>query len=325
MNRDSRIYVAGHEGLVGSALVDRLRREGYSRVITRTHEELDLTHHGAVEEFFENERPEQVFLAAAVSGGISVNMSRPAEFIHTNLAIQSSVINAAYIAGVDRLIFFGSSCAYPEGTSQPISEEALMTGRLEPTSEYYAIAKIAGMKMCEAYNRQFGCCFFSVIPATLYGPKDNFDDESSHVLAALVAKFHRALTLNEGMVALWGSGAPKREFLYIDDLAEACLFLMSIDEIELRDAVDEIGYVINVGSGVDYTISELANGIKNLTGYRGKISWDDTKPDGVKRKLLDSNRIMNLGWNPKTNLDDGLYKTYSWYRSHALAKSGEAS
>jgi len=316
--------VAGHQGLVGSALVDLLQREGYSRVITRTHEELDLTHHLAVEEFFKDERPEQVFLAAAVSGGIRANISRPAEFIHTNLAIQASVINAAHMAGVGRLIFFGSACAYPEGIPQPTSEEVLMTGGLEPTSEYYAIAKIAGMKMCEAYNRQFGCCFLSVIPATLYGPKDNFDFESSHVLAALVAKFHRARVLNEGTVVLWGSGEPRREFLYVDDLAEACLFLMSIDEIELRDAVDEIGYVINVGSGVDYTIAELAKGIKDLTGYRGEISWDDTKPCGAKQKLLDSDRIMNMGWSPKTNLDDGLYRTYSWYQSHALDESGEA-
>jgi len=277
-----------------------------------------------VEEFFKDERPEKVFLAAAVSGGIQANISRPAEFIHTNLAIQASVINGAHMAGVDRLIFFGSGCAYPEGIPHPTSEEVLMTGGLEPTSEYYAIAKIAGMKMCEAYNRQFGCCFLSVIPATLYGPKDNFDAETSHVLAALIAKFHRARVMNEETIVLWGSGEPRREFLYVDDLADACLFLMSTNETELRDAVDETGYVINVGTGVDSTIAELANGIKHLTEYQGNILWDDTKPDGAKRKLLDSHRIMNMGWSAKTTLDDGLDKTYSWYQSHALAGFGRS-
>ena len=319
MNQDSKIFVAGHRGLLGSSLVNRLRQNGYTGVITKSRGDLDLTDRRRVESFFDTERPEYVFLAAAAGGGIQANISRPAEFIHDNLAIQTSVINASQLTSARRLIFFGSACAYPEGITQPMREDYLMTGCLEPTSEYYAVAKIAGMKMCEAYNRQFGCCFLSVIPATLYGPNDNFDSESSHVLAALIAKFHRARVCDDESVVVWGSGTPRREFLYVDDLADACMFLMSMEESELRKALGETGFVVNVGTGADVTIMELASAIKGQTGYQGDILLDRSMPDGVASKMLDSSRIMNLGWSPNIALEDGIERTYSWYKRRAGA------
>ena len=323
MNKNSKIYIAGHRGLVGSALLRRLQARGYTNIVTRTHAELELTGQARVREFFGKEQPEYVFLAAAKVGGIQANLAQPAEFIHTNLAIQTSVIDAAHVTGVKRLIFFGSNCTYPRECPQPMREEYLLTGPLEPSSEVYAVAKISGMKMCDAYNRQYGTCFLSVIPATLYGPNDNFDSETSHVLSALLARFHRAREANEGEAIIWGSGRPRREFLYVDDLADACIFLATLDEAELRTAIEDCGWVLNCGSREDLAISELASLIKRAVGFQGEIQTDLSRPDGAARKLLDSSKIARLGWSPRVSLTDGIAMTYSWYRSRDAEEVGQ--
>lgn len=314
MNRQARIYVAGHRGLVGSALVRRMQAHAYTNIITRNHAELDLTDLASVRSFFELERPEYVFLAAAKVGGIQANSTYPAEFIQINLAIQTSVIHAAYLTGARRLVFFGSTCAYPGDCPQPMREEHLGSGYLEPTSEPYAIAKIAGMKMCQAYNRQYGTCFFSLIPATLYGPNDNFDARTSHVLSALLARFHQAKQAGQDSVVVWGSGAPRREFLYVDDLADACIFLMALEENRLRAAFQESGWVLNVGCGEDLTVMELASTIQQVVGFQGQTCTDPSRPDGAARKLLDSSKVRRLGWTPKVPLAEGIQRTYSWYQ-----------
>lgn len=305
MEKDSKVYVAGHQGLVGSALVRHLEAEGFRKIITRTRAELDLTDQKAVTSFFEAECPEYVFLAAAKVGGILANKSRPAEFIHQNLGIQDNIIHASYKTGVKKLLFLGSSCIYPKLAPQPIKEEYLLTGELEPTNKAYAIAKIAGIIQCQSYNEQYGTNFISVMPTNLYGPNDNYDLESSHVLPALIRKFHEAKQNNAESVTLWGTGSAKREFLHVDDLANACLFLMQ------EYSGSEI---INIGTGEDLPIKELAELVRTVVGYEGAIEWDNTKPDGTPRKLLDVSKLRGLGWKHRIKLTDGIRDTYDSYR-----------
>jgi len=310
MKRESSIFVAGHRGMVGSALVRALRAGGFENLILRDRSELDLTRQADVERFFATARPEYVLLAAAKVGGILANDSLPAQFIYDNLAIQTNVIDAAYRNGTRKLLFLGSSCVYPRLAPQPITEASLLTGPLEPTNEWYALAKIAGIKMCEAYRRQYGFNAISVMPTNLYGPEDNFDLTSSHVLPALLRKFHEAVERGSPTVEVWGSGAPRREFLHVDDLAAACLFLM--------ERLDEAGW-INVGAGTELTIAELAQTLARVTGFRGEVRFDFSKPDGTPRKLLDSSRMRALGWAPSISLEDGVRSTYDWYRSRRHA------
>jgi len=319
MRKSSRIYVAGHRGLVGSAIVRRLQAAGYTDIITRTHSELDLARQSEVEEFFEKERPEYVFLAAAKVGGIIANNTYPAEFIYTNLMIQTCILHAAYMSGVKKLLFLGSSCIYPKFAPQPIKEEYLLTGELEPTNEPYAVAKIAGIKMCQAYNRQYGTNFISAMPTNLYGPNDNFDLETSHVLPAMIRKFHEAKSLESEQpgpelqpVVLWGTGSPHREFLHVDDLADACIFLM--ENYDIEPGIDP--GLINIGTGKDITIRELAEMIRETVGFKGGIRWDTSRPDGTPRKLLDVTKLKSLGWRPKIGLKQGIKQTYDWYRTH---------
>lgn len=307
MRLDSRIYVAGHGGLVGSALVRRLTSGGYANLITRRRAELDLEDAAAVARFFEAERPEYVFLAAAKVGGILANSEYPADFLRANLAIELNVIEAARRAGVARLVFLGSSCIYPKLAPQPIKEEYLLTGPLEPTNEPYAIAKIAGIKLCEAYNRQHGTRFVSVMPTNMYGPGDNFDLAGSHVLPALMRKFHEAKVAGARTVTVWGSGTPRREFLHVDDMADACVFLM-----ERGDVTD----TVNIGTGEDVTIAEVAALVRGVVGFEGGIEYDRTKPDGTPRKLLDVARMRGLGWTARIGLREGLAATYEWFLGH---------
>jgi GDP-L-fucose synthase len=311
MKRENKIYVAGHRGLVGSAIVRRLRGAGYGNIVSRTHDDLELEDQRAVFSFFENERPEYVFLAAARVGGIQANNTYPADFIRSNLAIQCNVIEAAHRYGVTKLMFLGSSCIYPKHAPQPMKEEYLMSGYLEPTNQPYAIAKIAGIEMCRSYHRQFGCNFISVMPTNLYGPGDNFDLETSHVLPALVRKFHEAKMSSAPSVTLWGTGAARREFLHVDDMADACVFLMeSYDRSE----------IVNIGCGQDVTIGELAEMIARTAEYSGEITYDRSKPDGAPRKLLDVSVLDSHGWRPQIALPQGLADTYAWYvRSQAGA------
>lgn len=298
------IFVAGHRGLVGSAIVRRLERGGYRNLILASRSELDLTDQAAVRSFFEARRPDCVILAAAKVGGIMANSTYPADFIYQNLAIEVNVIHQAWLSGVKKLLFLGSSCIYPRMAPQPIREESLLTSALEPTNEAYAIAKIAGLKMCEYYNRQHGARFISAMPTNLYGPGDNFDLETSHVLPAMVRKFHEAKERGDRTVTLWGSGTPRREFLYVDDLADACVFLM-----ENYEGAE----FVNVGTGTDVTIRELAELVRRTTGFRGEVVWDGTKPDGTPQKLLDVSRMKALGWSASVGLEEGLKRTYDWY------------
>jgi GDP-L-fucose synthase len=353
MNKNSKIYVAGHTGLVGSAIYRKLKAEGYINLLTRSHRELDLIRQEKVQSFFESEKPEYVFLAAARVGGILANNSYPADFLYNNIMIQTNVIHSAYSSSVKKLVFLGSSCIYPRDCPQPMKEEYLLSGKLEPTNEPYAIAKIAGIKMCQSYNRQYGTCFVSIMPTNLYGPGDNFDLETSHALPALIRKFHEAKvrganllevkgrrleaggsegyrleavdrrqgngfergfasnlkrsappTPSGDFVTIWGTGAPRREFLYVDDLADAAIFVMN--------NYDENG-IINIGVGKDISISELAEMIKDIVGYSGGIRFDHTKPDGMPRKILDISRLESFGWRAKISLRDGIKQTYKWY------------
>ncbi|MCL6523649.1 MAG: GDP-L-fucose synthase [Thermoflavifilum sp.] len=301
MRHTDKIYVAGHRGMVGSAIVQRLKELGYHHLLLRSSAELDLRNQAAVFEFFKKERPDYVFLAAARVGGILANNTYRAEFIYDNLQIEANVIHAAYLNGVKKLLFLGSSCIYPKFAPQPIPESALLTGPLEPTNEPYAIAKIAGVKMCEAYRAQYGCHFISVMPTNLYGINDNFDLETSHVLPALLRKFHEARISGAPEVVVWGTGTPRREFLYVDDLADACVFLMNHPEEPS---------LINIGTGEDISIAELAELIQQVVGYTGKIVFDTTKPDGTPRKLLDVSRLHEMGWHHKTSLKEGIRKVY---------------
>ena len=307
MDAASRIYVAGHRGLVGSAILRRLRADGYSNLIVRDRSELDLLDTRAVNDFFASERPEYVFLAAARVGGILANSTRPAEFIYENLAIQTNVIEAARAHGATKLEFLGSSCIYPKFAPQPISEDSLLTGPLEPTNEWYAIAKIAGVKMAQAYRRQYGFGAINLMPTNLYGPGDNFDPESAHVLPALIRKFHEAKMMGDKEVVIWGTGSPRREFLHVDDLADAAVYLML--------HYDEEG-IVNVGTGEDITIRELAEMIGSIVGFEGRLAFDTSKPDGTPRKLLDVSRIRALGWTARIPLGEGIRSTYEWFQNH---------
>ncbi|MBS0576146.1 MAG: GDP-L-fucose synthase [Proteobacteria bacterium] len=307
MKTDSSIYVAGHRGLVGSAIVRRLLADGYANLLCASHTELDLTRQDAVEAYLAQHRPEYVFVAAAKVGGIHANDSRPAEFIRDNLAIQTNLIHAAWTAGVRKLCFLGSSCIYPKHAAQPMAEDALLTGPLEPTNEWYAIAKIAGIKMCQAYRRQYGFDAISLMPTNLYGPGDNFSLENSHVLPALIRKFHEAKASGATEVVMWGTGSPRREFLHVDDLAAAAVHLMR------HYSSDEI---VNIGVGHDISIRELAELVGEVVGYRGRIVNDTSKPDGTPRKLLDVSRLHALGWNAQIALRDGIAGTYDWYLRH---------
>jgi GDP-L-fucose synthase len=357
METDSRIFVAGHKGLVGSAITRKLQSEGYSNLVLRSHKELELMRQAEVEGFFKAEKPEYVFLAAAKVGGIMANNTCPAEFIYENLLVQSNVIHASYEAGVKKLLFLGSSCIYPRECPQPMKEGYLLSGKLEPTNEPYAIAKIAGIKMCQSYNRQYGTRFISVMPTNLYGPGDNFDLETSHALPALIRKFHEAKireanlaevggrrleakeekhdsapglkrsapptsserserSSNGSFVTLWGAGTPMREFLHVDDLADACVFLMKhYEESE----------IINIGVGKDISISELAELIKDIVGFKGSICYDPSKPDGTPRKLLDVGKLKRLGWQPKISLRQGIEMTYRWYVEEEVPKMPKVS
>lgn len=310
MDRDAKIYVAGHRGLVGSAIVRSLLASGYPNLVLRTHAELDLKNQSDVAAFFAKERPEYVFLAAAKVGGIWANQSYPAEFAYDNLMIQLNVIHQAYATGVKKLLFLGSSCIYPRQCPQPIKEDYLLSAKLESTNEAYAIAKIAGIKLCQAYNRQYGTRFISVMPTNLYGPGDNFDLEHSHVIPAMVHKFHLAKIFCLQELSLWGTGTPRREFLYVDDLADACLFLMNCYEN---------GEIINVGAGVDLTIRELARLVAEVVGFEGRIVFDPSYPDGTPQKLLDVSRLTEMGWQARIPLNQGLAATYEWFlQNHEL-------
>ena len=304
MEKTARIYVAGHGGRGGSAVVRKLRAEGFENIITRTSAELDLRRRSAVTSFFEAAHPEFVVLAAAKVGGIGANSHYPADFIYDNLTIETNVIDQAFSSSVTKLLFLGSSCIYPKESPQPIKEESLLTGPLEPTNEAYAIAKIAGIKMCQAYNRQHGTNFISVMPTNLYGPHDNFDLQNSHVVPALLRKFHEAQEERQSTVEIWGTGTPRREFLHVDDLADACLFLMNNYES---------GELINVGVGEDLAILDLAALIKDIVGFEGDIVFDRSKPDGTSRKLLDVGKLRSLGWQSKIGLREGIADTYRWY------------
>jgi len=304
MQSEGSIFIAGHSGLAGSAILRALQSRGYSRLIVRTHQELELTDARAVKDFFQQERPESVFLAAAKVGGIQANNTLPAEFLRENLLIQTHVLHEAWQAGVKKLLFLGSSCIYPKLAPQPIPESALLTGELEPTNDAYALAKIAGIQLCKAYRKQHGANFIAVMPTNLYGPQDNFHPEHSHVLPALLRRFHEAQRDGLQEVTVWGSGTPKREFLHSDDLASACLFLM-----EHYDSPE----IINIGWGQDCTIRELAEMIAKTVGYSGTLKWDDSRPDGTPRKVLDNRKLTALGWEPKISLQEGLRLTYQWY------------
>ncbi len=313
MNHDAKIYVAGHRGLVGSAIVRCLHKEGYSNLLTATSNELDLREQAEVRGFFSGEKPDYVFLAAARVGGILANSGYPADFIYQNLMIEVNVIESARQAGVEKLVFLGSSCIYPRLAPQPLKEEYLLTGSLEPSNEWYAVAKIAGIKLCQAYQRQYGCQFISVMPTNLYGPQDNFDSERSHVIPAMIRKFHQAKVDGEPEVIIWGTGTPRREFLHVDDCAEACVFLMN-------------GYsgkeIVNIGVGKDISIAELADRVRRIVGYEGKLVFDTGKPDGTPRKLLDTSRLNTLGWQAKITLEDGVRATYDWYLEHVSGAAG---
>ncbi len=311
MEKSSKIYVAGHRGMVGSAIIRKLQHEGFNNVITRTSNELDLTDHLSVQDFFKSEKPEYVFLAAAKVGGIVANNSFRADFIYENLTIQNNVIHNSYIHDVKKLMFLGSSCIYPKNAQQPLKEDYLLTGLLEHTNEPYAIAKIAGIKMCEAYREQYGCNFISVMPTNLYGINDNYHLENSHVLPALIRKFHEAKIGNKQFVAIWGTGTPKREFLFADDLADACCFLMQ----NYNDPK-----LVNIGTGVDISIKELAMLLKEIIGFEGELRFDETKPDGTPRKLLDVSKLHTLGWSHSTELKDGIRMAYADFLNNPLLK-----
>jgi GDP-L-fucose synthase len=326
MSQTPKIYVAGHRGMVGSAIVRQLLAQGHpaDRIITRAHAELDLTDQAAVGAFFETEKPDQVYLAAAKVGGIHANNTYPAEFIYQNLIMQANIIDAAFRNGVKKLLFLGSSCIYPKLAPQPMREDALLTGTLEPTNEPYAIAKIAGIKLCESYNRQYGTShgvdYRSVMPTNLYGPGDNYHPENSHVIPALIRRFHEAKVNNAPSVAIWGTGTPKREFLYVDDMAAACVHVMNLDKAAYEQHTRPMLSHINVGCGEDITIGEIAEAVCKTVGYQGEITFDHSKPDGTPRKLMDSSRLNALGWQVRVGLDAGLIAAYQDFLTNYASK-----
>jgi GDP-L-fucose synthase len=309
LTQNARIYVAGHRGLVGSAVMRSLQKRGFENLIVRSHQDLDLTEQSAVRQFFDANRPQAVIMAAARVGGIHANNSHPAGFLRDNLLIQDNVIDAAYRSGVEKFVFLGSSCIYPKMAPQPIKEDYLLTGPLEPTNEWYAIAKIAGIKMCQAYRREYGFNAISLMPTNLYGPGDNFDLQSSHVLPALIRKFHEAKARGDKSVDIWGTGTPRREFLHVDDLADAVVYLLQNYDGEP---------IVNIGWGEDVTIRELAGMVMSAIGYTGELAFDPTKPDGTPRKLLDVSRLLGLGWRPRISLKEGIAATYTWFKEHAV-------
>lgn len=311
MDKNSKIYVAGHKGLVGSAIVKNLRKKGYLNIIGKTHEELDLKNQKAVRSFFQQQKPEYVFLAAAKVGGINANNTYPADFIYENLEIQNNVIKVSFDYKVNKLLFLGSSCIYPKLCPQPIKEEYLLSGYLEQTNEAYALAKISGLKMCQFFKRQYGADFISCMPTNLYGPNDNFDLNSSHVMPALIRKFHEAKVNNKDFVEVWGTGRPLREFLHVDDMADGCVFLM-----ENYDGEEHV----NIGTGKEVTIKQLAETIKEIVGFTGKLKFNTDKPDGTPRKLLDVSKLEGLGWKYKVELKDGIKSSYEWFRENYLQK-----
>lgn len=316
-NLRTRIFVAGHRGMVGSAIVRRLKALGYTNLINRTHSELDLTNQQQVQDFFQKEEIEQVYLAAAKVGGIYANSAYPANFIYENLMIECNTINAAHRSGVQKLMFLGSSCIYPKYAEQPMKEEALLTGTLEPTNEPYAVAKIAGIKLCESYNRQYGRDYRSVMPTNLYGPNDNFHPENSHVIPAMIRRFHEAVQEGRDQVVIWGSGKPMRDFLHVDDMAAASVHVMNLEDNVYQKNTSPMLSHINVGTGVDCTIRELAEAVARVTGFSGKLIFDTTKPDGTPRKLMDVSRLRSLGWTAKISLETGLQSTYQWFKENA--------
>jgi GDP-L-fucose synthase len=315
-NFNQKIYVAGHQGMVGSAIVRNLKNKCYSNIISRTHEELDLSNQAAVNQFFEEEKPQQVYLAAAKVGGIHANDTYPADFIYINLMIEANVIHAAFKSGVKKLLFLGSSCIYPKLAEQPMSEEALLSGHLEATNEPYAIAKIAGIKLCESYNRQYGVDYRSVMPTNLYGPGDNYHPENSHVIPALIRRFHEAKVNGSNSVTIWGSGKPRREFLYVDDMVMASVHVMELDQKKYQSQTESMRSHLNVGFGSDITVHELAMAIKKIIGFEGEIQFNSNKLDGHPQKLMSSSRLNQSGWHAKTDLESGLIKTYQDFLLH---------
>lgn len=321
MSVSPKIYVAGHRGMVGSAIVRTLQQRGQTNIVTRTHTELDLTDQTAVRTFFETEKPNQVYLAAAKVGGIHANSTYPAEFIYQNLMMEANIIDAAFRNGVKKLLFLGSSCIYPKLATQPMREDALLTGVLEATNEPYAIAKIAGIKLCESYNRQYERDYRSVMPTNLYGPGDNYHPENSHVIPAMIRRFHEAKVNNTPEVTIWGTGTPKREFLYVDDMAAASVYVMNLDKVTYDQHTQPMLSHINVGCGHDITIKELAETIGETVGYQGEIIFDPTKPDGTPRKLMDSSRLNTIGWKVKISLKEGLMLAYEDFQKTALHRT----
>jgi GDP-L-fucose synthase len=315
VNHNDKIYIAGHRGLVGSAIVRQLESRGFTNLIIRTHVELDLTSQTQVQNFFTQEKPDYVILAAGKVGGIHANNTYPADFIYQNMIIEANVINSAYENKVKRLLFLGSTCIYPKAVEQPMREDALLTNTLEPTNEPYALAKIAGIKLCESYNRQYGTDFRSVMPTNLYGPNDNFHPDNSHVIPALMQRFHQAKINNDEEVVVWGTGNAMREFLYVDDMAEASLFVLELDEKTYQANTKPMLSHINVGTGKDVTIREMAEAMKQVVGFEGELTFDTIKPDGAPRKLIDVSRLSNMGWNYTINIKEGFEKTYEWYRN----------
>jgi len=313
MNLNDKIYIAGHRGLVGSAIVRQLESRGFTNLLMRTHKELDLTNQAQVQTFFKQEKPDYVILAAAKVGGIHANNTYPADFIYQNMMIEANVINSAYENKVKRLLFLGSTCIYPKAVEQPMREEAILTDVLEPTNEPYALAKIAGIKLCESYNRQHGTDFRSVMPTNLYGINDNFHPENSHVIPALMRRFHEAKVNNDAEVVVWGTGNAMREFLYVDDMAVASLFVLELDEKTYQYNTEPMLSHVNVGTGKDITIQKISETMKQVVGFKGEIVFDATKPDGAPRKLIDINKLKEMGWEYSVELDNGLKKTYEWY------------
>jgi len=317
MDLKDKIYIAGHRGLVGSAIVRQLESRGFTNLLMRTHKELDLTNQAQVQTFFKQEKPDYVILAAAKVGGIHANNTYPADFIYQNMMIEANVINSAYENKIKRLLFLGSTCIYPKAVEQPMREDALLTDVLEPTNEPYALAKIAGIKLCESYNRQHGTDFRSVMPTNLYGINDNFHPENSHVIPALMRRFHEAKVNNDAEVLVWGTGNAMREFLYVDDMAQASLFVLELDKQTYKANTKSMLSHINVGTGKDITIREMAQTMKQIVGFKGKLTFDTAKPDGASRKLIDVKRLKNMGWSYTTNLKEGLGETYNWYLEQA--------
>ncbi len=321
MDLKDKIYIAGHRGLVGSAIVRQLESRGFTNLLMRTHKELDLTNQAQVQSFFKQEKPDYVILAAGKVGGIHANNTYPADFIYQNIMIEANVINSAYENKVKRLLFLGSTCIYPKAVEQPMREDALLTGVLEPTNEPYALAKIAGIKLCESYNRQYGTDFRSVMPTNLYGINDNFHPENSHVIPALMRRFHEAKVNNNTEVVVWGTGGAMREFLYVDDMAQASLFVLELDEQTYLANTQPMLSHINVGTGIDVTIREMAEAMKQVVGFKGELVFDATKPDGAPRKLIDIIRLKRMGWEYSVDLKEGLDKTYEWYRTNNKIKA----